>query len=106
MAGAAAKTHKPVDCLACRGACCVSLIFKLPVNVRDVLPVIWFGVDGQERDGFWVAERPCSKLLDGRCGIYPDRPAVCRDLTPGADACLAALGLHRTPEQIAAILSG
>ena len=43
---------------------------------------------------------PCVKLTnDGLCGIYEDRPEVCRLFVVGSDLCIDAVRRHRTPEQ-------
>lgn len=39
----------------------------------------------QREDGIWVWWCPELKP-DGRCGIYEDRPQLCRDFAPGSDA--------------------
>ena len=31
--------------------------------------------------------RPCSKLRDGKCAIYADRPRVCRDKAVSVENC-------------------
>lgn len=94
-----------MDCGVCRGACCESITLDVQFGTDDLQrflelrtkPVL---VDGRYQRNFNV---PCSALMDGRCGIYPHRPQVCRDFAPGAPACLATVRARRTREQYQAI---
>lgn len=97
-----------MKCLECRGACCES--FAVPVNIRPDDPVnVWFllhATVGKDRtpDGRMVDvaafECRCTKLTgEGRCGIYPDRPTVCRQYEAGGNACLLTVKRRRTPEE-------
>lgn len=36
-----------------------------------------------EEFGFKPAGTPCSKLVDGKCGVYSSRPSVCRNFNCG-----------------------
>ncbi len=48
-----------------------------------------------EMDGQWIDAWTffCTKLLpNGRCGVYEDRPQLCRDYEPGSDALCVYYG--------------
>jgi Fe-S-cluster containining protein len=81
------------------GACCKRLVlsgpFAAPMSLERAEHLLidpdWFpqtkGVfrpGNQLPNGRW--EFWCTALKsDGRCGIYEDRPQLCRDYRPGAD---------------------
>ncbi len=60
----------------------------------------WLVLHGK-RDGPYLSlECKCSALTaEGRCGIYADRPMVCRVYQPGGADCLKTVKARRTPEQ-------
>lgn len=95
-----------MNCLACAGACCET--FALPVS--DILPPgsdEWRWIKLHAREHVDVDDRemlefdvPCSKLTPaGRCGIYDDRPLMCRTYPAGGADCFDAVRRRRTPEQ-------
>lgn len=73
-------------CADCGGFCCHSRFFGMSQDKKDsdvwefmsVRSIGWveFGI----KDKRWfILSEPCSKLKDGKCLIYKDRPVVCRD---------------------------
>jgi Fe-S-cluster containining protein len=97
-----------MKCQECRGACCET--FDVPMT--DVRPIAddpgtyqdrlrWIGLHGQT-----ITEGPirfrfackCTALTEaGACGLYDDRPTVCRDMPVGGAECLEAVRNRRTP---------
>lgn len=91
-------------CAICKGACCEG--FRMPVDLfrnKDVQR--WFNLHGQPvtEDRVYF-QCPCTKLKEGLCSIYPDRPDICRKFLPGSAACGDAIRLRR-PEQKEAIFA-
>lgn len=92
-----------VDCLTC-GACCREAFDSVPIESGEVedLPSTMV----RHHDDGWIDMRRvpsplgrgtrCAALcgsLDGEpftCRVYASRPATCRDLALGSDACLTA----------------
>ena len=99
LAGAAALQLLPaVKCLECRGACCESLVLRAENGEQGA----WLRVFAARPlpDAEVEFEVRCSRLAAcGRCGIYDERPAICRDFAPGGAACLDVVRRRRTPEQ-------
>ena len=94
-------------CELCRGACCESEVYHFTGN-----PVIdqyrrarykTIKVDGVE---CYEIEQPCKSLCPGtgKCGIYPQRPTVCKCYAVGSAACVSTVK-RRRPKQAAAILA-
>jgi len=83
-------------CELCRGACCEAIV--LPVKVQDPDIQRWIEYHGQPTDRGIYFECKCSKLKDGKCSIYEDRPKVCRVFEVGSAGCLTAIK-RRRPEQ-------
>lgn len=81
-------------CFYCPAKCChyIALTIDRPKTWEEFDTVRWFLL--HERTAVFVDNRQwylliyltCNKLLpDGRCGIYPTRPKICRDY--GTDIC-------------------
>lgn len=77
-------------CDAC-AACCqyVNEFIRAPKEVSALDEIIWYLLHGVrilvDQDGDWSAEvpRPCLKLTpEGWCGIYDERPLMCRNYSP------------------------
>ena len=77
-------------CDHCTGKCCryFSLPIKTPETWDDYDEIRWFLAHGQclvyLDQGTWylMVLSPCQYLMpDNRCGIYHDRPFVCREYT-------------------------
>ncbi len=75
----------PVDddprCRGCDGACCASFP-SVAIGWAEYERLralgaqrLFFSLTGRHR---LVIEGGCEFQVDGRCGIYPDRPEVCR----------------------------
>jgi Fe-S-cluster containining protein len=82
----------PTDCLCdhCTGKCCryFSLPIKTPETWADYDEVRWFLAHGQtviyvdEGNWYLLVMTRCGYLTpENRCGIYADRPAICRTYT-------------------------
>jgi uncharacterized protein len=79
-----------VLCDHCVGKCCryFSLPIETPTTWDDYDAIRWYLAHGQTlvyvEEGTWylVVMTRCNYLLpDYRCGIYHDRPKICRDYT-------------------------
>jgi hypothetical protein len=78
----------PVPCTSC-GKCCtyVSVGINEPTNVRNASDILWYLYHDQvsvyrDGDGEWsvVFETRCRQLQGNLlCGVYDDRPSICRD---------------------------
>lgn len=94
-----------MDCRACRGACCES--FSLPAPMVKVPPPDgkrWLELHATKDGPLLEFECRCTKLkADGSCGIYDDRPDVCRVFRPGGPGCLETVRKRRTTEQYTTI---
>ncbi|MCE9502010.1 MAG: YkgJ family cysteine cluster protein, partial [Leptospira sp.] len=75
-------------CLACTGCCrYVSVEIGKPKNKVLIDQYIWYLLHKNvqiyiDHDNGWnlLFITPCTKLMpDGRCGIYSERPNLCRD---------------------------
>ena len=56
----------------------------------------WLGHHADENvNGVLRFNQPCMRLQHGRCGIYGNRPQMCRDYEAGSDACLKAIDKFR-----------
>ena len=83
-----------MTCETCGGACCRFVV----VLVGDMTPDQrrWAEMRGplrEVRDGAWEWELPvaCPSLTAaGRCGIYDERPGVCREFAVGGEMCRRA----------------
>lgn len=77
-----------VECTSC-GKCCtyVSVGINAPRNVRFASDVLWYLYHDKvtvyrDGDGDWsvIFETRCRQLgSDLRCGVYADRPVICRE---------------------------
>lgn len=104
----------PGDCLCnyCTALCCryFTLPIDTPTDWRDFDHIRWFLMHGRAtvfvESGIWylTVYAECRHLLpDQRCGIYDDRPQICRNYS--TDSCeYEDDGVHdmyfETPEQI------
>ena len=75
-------------CHLCSGLCCrsITILIPTPTNHKGLDKVRWYvahkGVTLSIEGGEWYLEieTVCSHLQpDNRCGIYEDRPDICRD---------------------------
>ena len=83
------QTVPPEDkCGLCTGRCCTYVTEQIdtPRSMREFDHLLWQvaheGVEVyKDEDGwFLLFNGRCSHLLDdGRCGIYDERPAICRE---------------------------
>ena len=94
-----------MDCAVCRGACCESITLSVTMPTDDLMRFVELRTKPTTQNGQIMRnfEVPCSALIEGRCGIYPNRPQVCRDFAPGGPGCLATVRARRTREQYEAI---
>ncbi|MBI1827004.1 MAG: YkgJ family cysteine cluster protein [Planctomycetes bacterium] len=79
-------------CEHCTAACCryVAVPLDKPRRPKDYDDVRWYlmhdGITVFIEDGDWYIQfqTKCRNLqLDHRCGIYTERPVICRDYEPG-----------------------
>lgn len=86
-------------CDACRGACCETFILPASDLLDDDVSR-WLALHASRRQNLLEFDCRCTKLTaEGRCGIYEDRPSLCRTFAVGGSACLDAVRRRRTPEQ-------
>jgi Fe-S-cluster containining protein len=70
------------------------------LRLPDGDAVRWLALHATPTPGYLEFECRCTKLTaDGRCGIYEDRPLVCKVFAPGGADCLDTVRRRRTPEQ-------
>ena len=81
-----------IPCDHCTAACCryVAVPLETPRRPRDYDDIRWYlmhqGISVFIEDGDWYIQfyARCNNLQsDHRCGVYPTRPVICRDYTPG-----------------------
>jgi Fe-S-cluster containining protein len=102
-----------MNCAVCRGACCEELgLAAAPLlaavchgdsdferwlelhGTRAPLPI---GGELEVADGALRLECKCTALDElGRCGVYGERPDVCRQYEAGGRECLEVLERRRT----------
>ena len=101
-----------VLCTYCTAKCCryFALPIDTPVDRQDFDYLRWFMIHGrvslfvEEETWFLMVHADCRHLMDDlRCGIYQDRPQICRDYT--TDNCeydddAVYDQFFETPEQI------
>ncbi|MDG3006496.1 YkgJ family cysteine cluster protein [Paludisphaera mucosa] len=99
-------------CDHCTGKCCryFSAPIDGPTTWDDYDAIRWYLAHGQtmiythEETWYLLVSSKCQYLLDDhRCGIYHDRPKICRDYTTEAceyDDDWSFEKLFETPEQI------
>jgi uncharacterized protein len=108
-------SNKKSLCEQCVALCCRYFAFQIetPEVKRDFDDIRWYLLHEDSlvfvEDGEWYIQvnRKCKALLpDNRCGIYHDRPAICREYkTDGCDWHADEYDydhLFTEPEQIAA----
>ena len=102
-----------MKCDECGGACCES--FEVPLT--DIQPpgqdeLRWVLLHGRnmKRAGEHgnyssvVFDCRCTALQpDGKCGVYFDRPELCRAMPAGGEECLEHVKARRTPDEYARI---
>ena len=86
------------DCLKC-GKCC--RFVALPFGGKITPDVVrWHNAHGikvvqKEELGMFhgkvLIPLECKHFKDGRCGIYEERPQVCRDFESGGEVCKEAI---------------
>lgn len=85
-------------CAVCRGACCED--FQLPGSMRPLSRDArnWLELHGERlADGALRFECRCRALsASGRCTVYDQRPAVCRQFAVGGHLCLATISRRRS----------
>lgn len=88
MHSSQANSHMNKACESCRGACCESLVLNLPVDgeVR-----VWLSLRGRVENDSVRITAPCTKLRDGACSIYDERPLPCRVFAVGSPQCIASI---------------
>lgn len=108
------KQLKPGECLCdfCTGKCCQ--YFSLPIDTPhtwdDYDSIRWYLAHGQtlvyvhDETWFLMVTTVCQYLLeDNRCGIYLNRPKICREYTTDDceyDGDWSFDKIFETPEQI------
>lgn len=84
-------------CGAC-SSCCYDL--KVQVQWMDQVPEDMY----QEEDGFFYmlqrADGACVALQEGGCGIYEDRPTVCREFRQGNSECQEIISVRRLTSKL------
>ena len=94
-------------CEKCRGACCETWAIA-PVNYESPheLHELVEGRTAGEADGYVFLNCRCRHLtVEGRCGIYQQRPTLCRTFEPLGEGCLRTLEAVR-PELFKEVQSG
>lgn len=96
----------PDPCSICFGACCESMLFSYPSGMPIMDEFYERRGTVHAAEGVVELETRCTKLcLNGACGIYKDRPRVCRDYKVGSEMCLRTIRIRRPGAQGEAILS-
>jgi len=87
-----------VKCDKCHGACCESLHLRLEGTAARMEWLAAFAARQLPGPGAMVElEVRCSQLTaKGRCGIYEERPTICRNYVAGGEACLDVVKRRRT----------
>jgi Fe-S-cluster containining protein len=80
-------------CELCKGACCETFILELKLVNSDFYT--WLAYHGKATESGVMFDAPCKHLTDGRCGIYEDRPNICRVYVVGNEHCLRAIEERR-----------
>lgn len=84
-------------CSLCRGACCESLMFPAMPSSKEYDEFLRARGKIAE-DGFLIeieARCPHLRAPCGSCGIYSERPTVCRNYIVGSPICLATISARR-----------
>ncbi len=76
-------------CKICGGACCKFFAIWKSSFKPDVAH--WLSLHGTDEGKAVIFPVACSKLEDGKCSIYEDRPQMCRDGQVGATFCLDSI---------------
>ncbi|MFP4353600.1 MAG: YkgJ family cysteine cluster protein [Phycisphaerae bacterium] len=93
------------DCAKCNAKCCRYFCFEIdaPEDVDEFEDVRWFllheGISVHVDEGDWYISimNPCRHIgQDNRCGIYEDRPLICRKYSQ--DNCDATGGDYEYEE--------
>lgn len=98
-----------MDCQKCAGACCSDVMIPTQhVYTPDADTARWLRLHAVAVDTIAGEqlrfEARCTALTpEGACGIYEDRPTVCREFMRSSSDCLDAVRRRRTPEQYQAI---
>jgi len=84
-------------CQKCKGACCESMVLDLRKHMTtDVLK--WYQYHGDLTAQGVRLHTPCSKLKDGKCGIYEGRPEMCKRFPIGSPSCIASIKAMRNEQ--------
>ncbi len=79
-------------CELCRGACCESIVVASPKTDEGR----WLAYHGAElTDGKTEIAAPCSKLCDGKCTVWKNRPMPCVIFEVGGADCRATVKRRR-----------
>lgn len=90
-------------CAVCKGACCETMLLDLrKVMSPDVLR--WFELHGEQESNGTRLNCACSKLKNGKCSIWDDRPQVCKMYEVGSQACRNAVRTRRAEYKAEEIL--
>lgn len=79
-------------CDACKGACCETLVLRLP---EDGEVRVWLQLRGRAESNQIRLDAPCSALDHGKCSIYTCRPEPCRVFEVGSPQCVASIRAQR-----------
>ena len=90
-------------CNICRGACCESLLF--PLSGMNAEHAEFMKIRGRPIGiGIVEIEARCKSLnAKGQCGVYKERPDLCRQFEVGGTLCLDTVR-RRRPASADAIL--
>ena len=90
-------------CDGCGGACCRFVVVAVGAMTADQRR--WAEMRGPldfKHEGAmgWRLPVACRNLTaEGRCGIYADRPDVCREFAEGGAMCEAARRVHESNKE-------
>lgn len=86
-----------MKCEICRGACCTTMFVPKLGDADSIRWTMLHGVDAGKRV---LLNCVCNELTtEGRCGIYENRPEICRTYPAGGKDCLDTVRLLRTSEE-------
>lgn len=73
-------------CERCGGQCCKVIKIFIGKEI-DADVAEWLDMHGEYTEGYIILPAPCKHLVDGKCGIYKNRPKICRDYKVYGDRC-------------------
>ena len=91
-----------MNCQICKGACCEEFTLEpsqIRMPSRDIRR--WLELHANPEDYSELTfECRCNALTDlGNCGIYGDRPEICKEYTAGGQNCLETVKKRRSIEE-------